>query len=343
MISSLRIAMVTGSYPPDACGVGGYTARLVQELSFHGHDVHVLKNGPWGIVDVPRLNREISLINPDIVHIQYPTVGFNRSLGPQGLSLCHPNVVVTVHEVSQVHVLRRLSLYPFSLRSKALFFSNQFDRDYATAFAPWISSKTHIIPLGSSIPQNSEPEVTNDPQDVVCFGLIRPQKGLEDFIEAAAESKRQGLPFVFTFVGMKDPRFEDYYWNLKKLSEDLPIRWEMDLDDQAVAKRLAKATFAYMPYPDGATERRTSMIAMLAQGIAVLTTASEMTPDLFKNNLSIAADPKSAVQIIKTLSHHPVQLAEQVRKGVEVAKKFDWPAIAERHIEIYKSIKLLHA
>lgn len=339
MTPSLRIAMITGSYPPDACGVGGYTARLVHELSLHGHDVHILKNGPWELSDIPRLNSQIRQIKPDIVHIQYPTVGFNRALGPQGISLCHSNVVVTVHEVSQVHFLRRLSLYPFSIRSKALLFSNQFDRDYATAFAPWISSKTYIVPLGGSIPQITATDATQDPHDVVCFGLIRPQKGLEEFIEAAAESKRRGLPFVFTFVGMKDPRFEDYYWSLKKTSAELPIRWEMDLDDQAVAKRLAKATFAYMPYPDGATERRTSMIALVAQGIAVLTTASEMTPDIFKDSLMIAANPKEAVEIVETLSRHPERLADQVRKGIDLAKKFDWSVIANRHIELYKTIK----
>lgn len=335
---TFKIAMVTGSYPPEACGVGGYTARLVQELKSLGHDVIVMNDGPWGLSGLKKLHREIQGLNADVIHLQYPTIGFDRSLGPQGLTLLHPNVAVTVHEVSQVHPLRRLSLYPFSLRSKALLFSNQYDRDYAVRFAPWISSRTHIVPLGSSIPQLQSGSQNRNVHDVVCFGLIRPQKGLEDVLKAAAESKARSLPLVFTFVGMKDPRFEDYYQSLRHASEGLNVRWEMGLDDQAVAARLSKAAFAYMPYPDGATERRTSMIALVAQGIAVLTTASPMTPELFKNELQIVTSPKDAIDKIEALSADSAFLSKNVDKGINLARKFEWPAIAHRHGEIYESI-----
>jgi glycosyltransferase involved in cell wall biosynthesis len=330
--------MMTGSYPPDACGVGGYTARLTQELRSLGAHVDVYSRGPWGALDSNRIAKEIRELRPDVTHIQYPTVGFNRSLGPQMVSLKADTVITTIHEVSQVHPFRRLSLYPFSFASRALLFSNQFDCDYATRFAPWISSKTHIIPLGSSIPQLTE-RPSRDIRDVVCFGLIRPQKGIEEFISAAAESKRRGLAFNFTVIGMKDPRFEDYFNKLQKSAEGLPLRWELGLEDTAVAARLSKAAFAYMAYPDGATERRTSMIALLAQGLAVVTTASAMTPDIFKSEMTIAQTPSNAVEKLSALAASSRAIQSTVDKGLALAQRFEWPAIARRHLEIYESTR----
>jgi glycosyltransferase involved in cell wall biosynthesis len=334
----IRIVMMTGSYPPDACGVGGYTARLTQELRTLGAHVDVYNQGPWGLGEASRIAREIRERHPDVTHIQYPTVGFNRSLGPQLTALKLDRVVTTIHEVSQVHWLRRVSLYPFSLGSRALLFSNQFDRDYAAKFAPWIAGKTHLVPLGSSIPQFTS-RSERDPHDIICFGLIRPQKGVEEFIQAAAESKRRGLPFTFTLIGMQDPRFADYFKSLLKSAEGLSVRWEMGLDDAAVASRLSRAAFAYMAYPDGATERRTSMIALLAQGLAVVTTASAMTPDIFKTEMTIASSPADAVEKIAKLAIEPTALQATVEKGLTLACRFEWPAIARRHLEIYESIR----
>ena len=333
-----RIVMVTGSYPPDACGVGAYAARLVTELRSQGAEVAVYNKGPWSLRNVSHVANEIRQLKPDVVHIQYPTVGFNRSLGPQALAIMLENVVTTIHEVSQVHLLRRFSLLPFSIGSKAILFTNQFERDYALRFAPWIAKRSHIVPLGGSIPQLTGSIAVRNPLDVVCFGLIRPQKGIEDFIEAAAESKRRKLPFQFTLVGMQDPRFIDYFEDLKRQTHGLPIEWQIGLDDDAVAKRLSKAAFAYLPFPDGATERRTSMIALLAQGIAVLTTASPMTPDIFKSEMQIVANPSTAVDALTQLAADPAALTTQVRRGVQLAHRFDWPPIARRHLEIYESI-----
>lgn len=332
----MNILMVTGSLPPEACGVGGYTARLVEELRSQGSHVDILHEGPWGLSNAWRLNRKINTFKPNLVHIQYPTVGFDRALGPQMLSLLQKRVVVTIHEVSQVHWLRRLSLYPFSFRSKALLFSNQYDCDYAAHFAPWIHGKTHIVPLGSSLPKISTH--TKDPYDVVCFGLIRPQKGIEDFIEAAAESQRRYLPFRFTLVGMKDPRFEDYFNSLVEKTKSLPVHWDIGLDNEATAARLSRATYAYMPFPDGATERRTSLLALLAQGIAVVTTETSMTPHAFKSQLMLASNPGAAVDHIQRMSRDPSLLARTVQQGTALAKSYEWPSIAARHIEIYDSI-----
>ena len=51
-----KVAMVTGSFPDDPCGVGDYTARLSQELARQGIHVCVLTT------DLP----EIKSLHPSI-------------------------------------------------------------------------------------------------------------------------------------------------------------------------------------------------------------------------------------------------------------------------------------
>ncbi|MBI5677654.1 MAG: hypothetical protein HZC52_04010, partial [Planctomycetes bacterium] len=51
-----KVAMVTGSFPDDPCGVGDYTARLSQELARQGINVCVLTT------DLP----EIKPLHPSI-------------------------------------------------------------------------------------------------------------------------------------------------------------------------------------------------------------------------------------------------------------------------------------
>jgi glycosyltransferase involved in cell wall biosynthesis len=95
MNSSLRILIVTGSFPPMRCGVGDYTSCLAEALGKHedvrvailtseqackptqdvSYDIFpVVKS--WQISDFSRIEKVIRQWRPDIVHIQYPTQGY---------------------------------------------------------------------------------------------------------------------------------------------------------------------------------------------------------------------------------------------------------------------------
>src|SRR5687767_14932558 len=95
------IALVTGSLPPDMCGVGDYTQRLYEELA------------PLAPVDL--VHRPIRrLLEADLlrvfagrrlVHVQYPSEGWGKSLMPSLLPLFRgrTKLLVTLHEWSIMH------------------------------------------------------------------------------------------------------------------------------------------------------------------------------------------------------------------------------------------------
>ena len=136
----MKLAMVSGSYPPDVCGSGDYTQRLAEALEVRGVSVEVITGTDWGVKNVPRVQRLIRTLRADLTHIQYPTVGYGRKLGPQLIGLFE-RAVVTPHEASQTHILRRLSLFPF-LFGRRIIFTNRFEQAYVSRMAPRLTGAT---------------------------------------------------------------------------------------------------------------------------------------------------------------------------------------------------------
>ena len=83
----MKVVIIAGSLPPQVCGVGDFTGALIDALSRRNLTVTVLHRERWRLRDVPGLLRKLRAERPDIVHLQYPTHGFRRSLVPHLLHL----------------------------------------------------------------------------------------------------------------------------------------------------------------------------------------------------------------------------------------------------------------
>lgn len=332
----MRVVLITGSYPPDTCGVGDYTFRLVSELQACGVIIKVITKYDWKLANIFDIIKQIRSFNPDIVHIQYPTIGYEYGLAPQALSVLWPSVI-TLHEVSEMNILRRLSLYPFSIRSKKIIFTNIYEMYYTRRFAPWISFSSNVIPIGSYIPIGAPSgEITLD--EVVYFGLIRPKKGIEDVITLASLIKDFSININVRIIGLPDPRYSKYLEDLQKRTKELPVIWDIGLAAADVADLLARSKIAYVPYPDGASERRSSLLALLANGVATITTHGKQTPAKFNRVVEFAQSPAQALRIIERFFGEKKYMVDLAKKGQKYAQNLSWEAIAYKHVEIYKSI-----
>ena len=118
----MKVAFVTGPCPPAECGVGDYTACLGKALQICGSETQVITAGDWNLLGALAVSRRLRQQKFDIVHIEYPTVGFGYKLGPQALSLLRSSVL-TIHEASQRRILRKLALYPFAIRPEHVIFT----------------------------------------------------------------------------------------------------------------------------------------------------------------------------------------------------------------------------
>jgi len=331
----MKIAMITGSYPPNVCGAGDYTERLVGSLENFGHSVEVITGSGWRLSDAPAVLKRINACGADIVHLQYPTVGYGRKLGPQLIALVARGVV-TLHEASQTHLLRRLSLLPLLL-SRHIIFTNRFERDYVCRIAPWVRQRSSIVPIGSNMPVGRvDGERRLD--EIVYFGLIRPAKGLEQVLDAARILKQRIPGMMVRIVGLALKEHETYLEMLRRASADLPVVWDLGLSDQEAANRMANAAIAYGPFPDGASERRGSLLALLTNGVATVTTRGVQTPSALDHVVEFAASPIEAVAIFEALRKDGLRRTTLVEQGARYAASFSWPDIADQHIRLYESI-----
>jgi glycosyltransferase involved in cell wall biosynthesis len=296
----------------------------------------VLSGKKWIPTNVPELNREIGATNADIEHIQYPATGYGWHLGPQLLSLMRP-FVVTIHECSQAHILRQLSLLLFSIRARRIIFTNEYECAYASLFAPWIKNRAVVIPIGTNIPV-CQSAATRLPGVVVYFGLVRPQKGLEEVIRMAELCKLRGNSVSVRIIGTVLPGCEDYCCRLRAATENLPVRWLLDLDDQTLSAELAQAEIAYLPFPDGASERRSSLIAMLVNGAAIITTRGSHTPSAMEKAVLLADSPAHALDITEELFKEPQRLRAMQIRAAEFATRFAWEDIAAKHLLLYEQL-----
>lgn len=331
----MRIALVAGSYPPSVCGVADYTERLTTALRSLGLSVEVVTGKDWRMSRALSVRKDIRALGCDVTHIQYPSVGYGRKLGPQMLGLLERGVV-TVHEASKTHSLRQLSLYPFFL-ARHVIFTNIFERSHVQRFAPWIAKASSIIPIGSNISAGkNEREPSFD--EIVYFGLIRPEKGLEAVLALAALVKARRSRKKIRIVGLALKEHADYLRMLQAQSQDLPVIWQLGLPEVETAEVLARSAFGYVPFPDGASERRGSLLALLANGVATVTTHGEHTPRGLDGSVLYAASPEEAVRIFENLTEHKDKYGALSQRGRHYAEQFSWSSIGEKHRLVYQAI-----
>src|SRR6202008_1427790 len=186
------------------------------------------------------------------------------------------------------------------VRPKHVIFTSEFERRFVTKRVPWVARISSIIPVASNIrvfPQERQRTLS----EIVYFGLILPGKGLEEVVELSRLIKSGGLDLKVRIIGRPRPERLEYFEKLRSETAELPVIWDLDLSEELVAERLASSAVAYFPFPDGASERRTSLKAALANGVAVVTTRGSHTPTSMESSLSFAGNPKEALIAARAL------------------------------------------
>jgi glycosyltransferase involved in cell wall biosynthesis len=333
----MRIVLVRGICETGACGVGDYAQRLAHALRSLGVEAELMSEGRWGLLDIRSASESVDRLNPDIIHIQYPTAGFGHKLGPQ-LFVTGRSSVVTLHEASQSHILRKLSLYPFTLRAQHLIFTSEYERIFAKKWAPWIARISSVIPIGSNI--DAVPNsVAQRSHEVAYFGLIMPGKGLEEILKLAYLIQSVGSTLKLRVIGKASSKHEAYFERLRLRSAELPIIWDAELNNDQVATRLAGCSVAYLPFPDGASDRRSTLKAMLASGVAVVTTRSSHTPTSLESVVRFANSVEDSYAVIERLMNDRQEREKLRDKAIEYMRQFTWDRIASLHLHVYESVQ----
>lgn len=343
--------MICGTYPPESCGIGDYLFNIVKELQNKYNedlDIQFIVNQDWSTRRLFSFIKEVKRIKPDIIHIQYPSQGYGLSFIPHLLSVYFKNTIVTIHEVSHVKLLRRLSLFFFSLRSNIIF-TNDFEYKNFKKLFPWFNKQKNVIPIGSNIIvkenleyRTSSKNQDNNAEEVIYFGQIRPKKGIEDFIEAANLYWKKGdnSSLKFVIMGQVLPAFKEYFGNLQnEIIDIVNIELRINLNEIEIFRNLRNASIAYLPFPDGISERRGSFFAALASNTPVFSTSGSQTTNEIRNLVNIVETPLEFIDKITKEGIQTYQSKIDKVNAVNFLKSHSWENIAAKHFSLYKKLK----
>ena len=369
MKNTLKIDIITGSYPPMRCGVGDYTYQLVKALRKEGIAAGVLTSTAarlrsthsflrpivrkWTICRMILQSIKMHRLSHNIVHIQYPTIGYGYHLGPQILlillRLKGIKIVSTIHEFHLARTLRRISLLPFLIWSNSLIFTAEEERGAVLDAYPWLKrklqDKCYVIPVGSNIPVIDDHMVTKTGDRIVSFfGLFYPGRRIELVIDSFKKAYERHPDLKFRLIGDIHPRHKAYFHKIRSYAEDiLPldrIEWVLGKTPEEIAVALLQSDVCVLPFPDGASFRRTTLIAALSLGVPIVTSKGRHTPDklidaqnvLFAENEDEMAEKINSVLIDKELS------AKLKNNEIILSRMFSWEQIAREHIRVYTDL-----
>jgi glycosyltransferase involved in cell wall biosynthesis len=338
MARTMTVRLVSGSGPPDLCGVGDYTARLADALGTLGVDVDVVRQH--------RADRLGGVIAAQprhaIVHLQYPTVGIGASPGPLVGLLRRRNVVLTEHEYSYAHPLRRAMAVALGNACGQVIVTNQLER---RRMSRWLwRVPVSVLPIPSNIPVSmaarprvpGQPLAAERPFTLGWFGIVRPDQGLGQFLELAERLLAGGQAVRIVVIGGWHARDAEAVAALRTRTRRWPIRWTGRLDELAVSAELASLDAAYLPYPDGISERRASALALFGHGVPVLSTLGEATTDELAGCVLAAAGPEHAAQRLGQLDRAGQQ--QLIGRAAAYAARRSPARLAEQHLAIYQAV-----
>lgn len=377
----LNIAMVSGSMPPMHCGVGDNALMLARALADRGHRVtiythqdaeeiheHNLVVRPlvpnWNWAGCHALTQALTLDDPDLIHLQYPTRAYGRHTGPAliptFLRVRHYRgpIVTQLHEFSAAHWLRRSAIWPLLNESDGIMVATPHEKDaLLTKHRSLNDRPIGVTPVGPVVFPDRGPSATPEewsarlqswgvPADafpvLLSYGFVRDDKGLDLLARAIADIKKGSKAHV-VHIGPWHPAQNPAQEKLlEAISNAMVIERFHFVDFQPLAllpRTIPAGTVAVFPYRDGISDRRSAAITLGTLGYPILTTASgdERTDSVWSQQATLlpandAGAWGQAITKIGVAEDGPVGHADLF------AQRYSWRGIAAAFEDFYGDV-----
>jgi glycosyltransferase involved in cell wall biosynthesis len=307
---------------------------------------------------------------PEILNIQYQTAAYQMhpaiNLFPWRLRYGgeRPKVVVTLHDLKVPYLfpkagaVRRWVTRALMRGSEATIVTNVEDRMEAERYGV---RNLHMYPIGSNIepqaPMGYEREEWRrrwgvGPEEILLcyFGFLNESKGGETLFRALAQLVHSGsrvrLLMIGGRVGSSDPTNAAYLLKMENLIQELDVQdrvlWTGYVDGKEVSANFWASDVCVLPYRDGVSFRRGTLMAALAHGLPIVSTYPRVQVDEIvedENMALVPADDAEALAAKIAIVASSSQLRQRLARGAaELSKSFSWKAIAEDTMRLYRRI-----
>ena len=361
----MRVLIACPSYPPQdvTCGVGDYARCLADELTRLGEQVTVVTSKAWrgaergGVAVVPILDGPAPwwrVIPTDVVSLQYAPDLWRDRTRALGVTLSMPTVV-TFHTLTDATLRSRAVALWLLGSARHVIAANDEVSGMVRRRLPWIARRLTEVPIGSNIAiapagdgAATRAAIGAPPRGplLVHFGLVYPGKGLETLLSALALVRATHADAHLVVAGDTRERDLGYRSDLEALAVELgvarAVTWTGRRDDDEVSRILSLADVFVAPFDGGASLRRGSLLAALAHGLPIVSTASAGASGVLHDGDNIALvpprDPAALAARICVLLDSPGQRARLVDGARKLASRLAWPAIAEEMRAVYRRV-----
>lgn len=345
--------------------------------------VRVLRTVPaWDWRALRRVRQAVDALRPDVVHLQYQAAAYGMHLAanllPAWLRWRRPTapVVTTFHDLREPYLfpkagpLRRWAIERTALGSRGVIATNPEDRDRLERILTGRPGALGLIPLAVDSLQPEEQAdrtrtrkawgVPDGPLLIGYFGLLNASKGVDTLLEALQLLRAGGtgaeLMMVGEAEGASDPTNREYARRIRDLARRLgvaeQVRWTGPLPAARVPGALGALDCCVLPYADGASYRRSSLLAALAAGVPVVTTQPRHTgiAPLFGGGclpplrdgvhcrLAPAGDAVALAGVIREVRDNPGLRERLAAGGRALASRLSWSEVCRRTVELYRRV-----
>lgn len=306
--------------------------------------------------------RAIARLRPDVVHLQYPSKGYRLGVAPLLVPLvarlagARAPVVVTLHEFSQAHALRRAGeVFLVGAASELVVPSEEERRAVARIYRR--RRGVRVIPIGSGAEAAPAGEGAPPPAlaglpagegllpgSLFHYGHLHASKGVDRLLEALPAVAR-AVPEVRLYLAghrdVRNPEVERLERLVAELGVGERVVWLGFLSDDVLRAVLARMELAVFPFRDGFSTRRSSLLAALGSGTPVVTTQRRPGFPL------LAAPPDDARgladRLIEVLTRLRGEDGPQLRGRLAelqrgLARFFGFDRVAEAHLALYDEL-----
>jgi glycosyltransferase involved in cell wall biosynthesis len=363
----MKVCLVTNRLPPARCGIGDYTVRLGLALTTR-HDVSVVARAQpgvdvdakirllpavkdWGLLSLIALGRRMRESAPDWVCLEYVPYLYGR----RGTNLWLPivalwmrargvRILLTVHEPFVeldtpehflVGIIQRVLLWLLMMASEKVAVTTSRWTEMLSRVPLAGNRRVFHLPVGSNLVRvglsaDDRRRVRADlgfSGDDVVIAMLRPGGAGKLFDLAMTvwqqlRSIRSTVKLLIVGQSPSDRAPQPDVHDVGYVSAD------------RASQLLECADIFFLPFVDGVSARRTSVMAAMAHGLPVVTTTGHLTDPVFAASPIVmrpVSDMRGLVEALETLVASPslrVQQGESLRAFY--LQHFDWPVIADR-------------
>ncbi len=372
----MKIGLISGEFPPMPGGVGDFTRLLANNIKEQGHDVFVLSRAGcaderlpldtvrnWGAGCTLQIRRWARRCGVDLVNLQFQTAAFDMSpfihFLPDTIGL---PLITTFHDLRFPYLfpkagsLRDWMVMRLARASRGVIATNREDESRLRSWSP-----CRMIPIGSSIKRRAlsasqraarRRRVNADDDCLLLghFGFVQAIKGVDYLIEALTRLRNSGKNVGLVFIGARSNTIDDGADSRYQIALDERIRqqdlqdavhWTGYLPDEEVSAWLGAVDLMALPYVDGTSFRRSSLIAALHQGCAIITTEPALAEPAFAHGDNLWLTPPRSSEAIESavlqLHSEPHRIHALRAGAARLSKKFDWQGITRDTIDFYQA------